>query len=103
VQVVGDGLVWVTMMAPDAKRWAALARSPTDSTTRARAVRNYGELIDTEAGVVLARAGALDADAAQRTLAWGWFPGPMLGYRPIELPNGASGFRVLEAKLRAKR
>jgi len=102
LQVVGTGLVWVTLMVPNPKTWAAYARNPTDGAAKARAAQNYGELIDTEAGVVLARTGALDVGVAQRVMAWGWFPGSVLGYRPCDMPNGAPAFRILEARLRGK-
>lgn len=102
VQVIDDGLIWVTLIVPNPDGWAAYAKNRQDSTAEGRAVLGYGELIDANAGVVLARTGKLYAKEARKVLPHGWFPRSMLGYRPYETPDGAPAFRILEATLQAR-
>ena len=99
---LGDGLLWILLMVPDREVWPKYLANRSDTTLAAKAARIYGEVIDTDAGVVLARTGPMSITAAMSTLPIDFFLNSRLGFRPFETASGESAFQIVAAHLESR-
>lgn len=97
----GDGLVWVALRVTDATSWQRMQRSPLDTTLQNRAYNIHYELIDTDAGMVVAD-GSMTIGNAVAQLPSGWFHGSNTGYRVTKNADGERVVRLVEARLYAR-
>jgi hypothetical protein len=106
---LGDGLLFVGLRTPN-KHWDEDARAlnagrthlptkPGDPLPLARGTDVYLEVIDTDAGTVLASRGPVTIDEALAAIPEWWFPRSRVGCRLVELPDGENTLQLTEAVL----
>lgn len=101
----GTGLVFVLMMVPNktlldltpAERRNRAAGSPAD-----KAIDIYVEVVDGNAGVVLASIGPIHPSEAMKVVPLGYLRGTRLGYRREEDADGFPIMRIVEGQLTAR-
>jgi hypothetical protein len=99
---LGDGLLWVLLMVPDREVWPKYLANRSDTALAAKAARIHGEVIDTDAGVVLARIGPMSPTTAMSTLPIGFFLNSRVGFRPFETATGESAIQIVAAHLESR-
>jgi hypothetical protein len=101
----GTGLVFVAWVVPNATFFtlSAADRASQDPNGPAnRAIDIYMEVIDANAGVVLASIGPIHPSEAMKELPIGFVRGSRLGYRRDEDANGLPLMRMLDVQLVAR-
>jgi hypothetical protein len=98
----GTGLVFVAMMVPNKSLLAlspAERRNQTPGGPADKAIDIYLEVIDANAGVVLASSGPIHPSEAVKQLPRGFLPGSRQGYRREEDSDGFPIMRIVEYQL----
>ena len=101
----GNGLVYV-MTRVTSSRWGpAIAKEKDREAQEAMiyaALDIYIEVIDSDAGVVIASSGPIPANQARLTAPQGWFNQGWSGYRMTEDADGLPSVVMLEMMLRGR-
>ena len=101
----GTGLVFVAMMVPNSTFLTLSAsdrQNPDPNGPVNNAIDIYLEVIDANAGVVLASAGPIHPSEAIKQIPTGFFAGSRQGYRREEDSNGFGLMRIVEYQLIAR-
>ncbi|HYV97894.1 MAG TPA: hypothetical protein VE967_10600 [Gemmatimonadaceae bacterium] len=96
----GTGLLYVVLMVPNKEFRIPVGLSPSDAEKAMSAMIDiHVEVIDANAGVVLASLGPVHPLEARPFVPEGMIQGTRLGYRQSEGPDGLSAVRIVEYKL----
>ncbi len=99
---LGDDLLMVILLAPNAQEWSRSSGRAPDAATRDRMIDIWVEVLDTRSGNVLAQRGPLKYSEAQRTLPTGIFHGSASGFRLELNADDERIARIVSLKLKNK-
>jgi len=102
IHSLGSGLLWVVVRVTNQSIWEKALRAPKDSLLRNKSFDIYVDVLDTDAGTVIASSGPIPVGEAAKTLPTNWVEGTFYGFRYFEDSDGEQVHRRVGAQLFGK-